>query len=212
MAKAMQDYCAFNNVRYTKFEDFEKRLANTETVAVHFGSGRQLPKLVELCADEKIPLIQASSGLSSFSTVRAPIVHAPNLALEATRFLSAIEAFFTAPKPEDMEVTITESHQAKKKPGSATADAIIKIAGKGRIISIRDKRTQLLMGVPPEFLDGHAYHWITIETGDVTTKMSLAINGLKPYAAGGISLARKIVSCRERLFAHIYSQEEIYAL
>jgi 4-hydroxy-tetrahydrodipicolinate reductase len=63
------------------------------------------------------------------------------------------------------ELTITESHQSTKKDTSGTAKAMVSHFNRlgidfdeKRIVSIRDRDEQMMMGVPEEFLSAHGWH------------------------------------------------------
>ncbi|KKR28927.1 hypothetical protein A2Y27_02235 [candidate division CPR2 bacterium GWD1_39_7] len=84
-----------------------------------------------------------------------------------------------------------ETHQAKKKDPSGTAKQVIDIFDRAGadtsavLYSERDPSVQGGMwGVPPEHLDGHAYHKFTLVGEDQKITIMTEINGRKPYALG----------------------------
>lgn len=102
----------------------------------------------------------------------------------------------------------TESHQAGKKDTSGTAKALVRDfarmglpASEEAIAKIREPEAQARdLGVPPEHIGGHAYHYYEIATpaGDVRIQLNHLVDGRRVYAVGALQaaefLARRIAS------------------
>jgi dihydrodipicolinate reductase len=184
-------------------------------VAIHFGSGRQLPELIDLCERIRVPIIQGSTKLtvSIPSDRRVVIIKAPNLSLPMIRFVSAFPAFAAAINI-GMSVRIVESHQSKKADTSGTARAVAKTLGvaESTIKSVRDPDIQLSLGVPEEHLDGHAYHDFIFTGQGVEIKISTKIRGRATYAEGALTLAQALADQQEPLKNGIYELKDILYL
>eukprot|EP01035_Chromulina_nebulosa_P017834 gene17834-23446_t len=92
------------------------------------------------------------------------------------------------------ELSVVESHQAKKADLSGTAKAVISslstLQGKSYDLSnvkqIRDKHEQLKFGVPEDSINGHAFHTYRFTSPDKSVVFELQHNvcGRKIYAEG----------------------------
>ncbi len=85
---------------------------------------------------------------------------------------------------------IRESHQRTKTDASGTARAWKPVLEKlgikvDDIESIRDPEAQIRLGVPEEFLPGHAYHRVDITSDDGTVRFGFftQVDGRATYAA-----------------------------
>lgn len=95
-------------------------------------------------------------------------------------------------------IQITESHQSTKRDVSGTALAFMKQleAHGGRLVkeieSIRDPQVQLSLGVPEEYLGGHAYHWVRILSPDGEDIMNFEtkVHGRQSYVEGTLMAIR----------------------
>ena len=200
MAAELERVCLLQpNVKPIRFESRALRnpLAGN-IVAVHFGGGSQLLKLIEFCDAHAggAPIIQGStSGPNMPKLPENPpvtIINAPNLALPIIKLfglLSQLREIFDSSK---MKISVKESHQESKKtvPGTAVKFAEGLGIPKEEIISVRDPAVQLKqLGVLPQFLGGHGYHFIVADGGGVEIDLSTKINGREAYALGDIELA-----------------------
>lgn len=184
---------------------FEKgmRLArqNQHTVALHMGTGRQLPDLVEFCAERNIPVLQGSTGQKLDPAWPVLLVDAPNFALPILRLIHLLSNFSHELTPPDytLGISVMESHQSTKRSFPATAARMAEAVGalEEDVISIRDQPTQLALGVPFEALDGHGYHWITWAGAGVVIQLSTKVNGRDAYFGGGHYLLRQLHERRE---------------
>lgn len=157
-------------------------------VALHFGSGRELAPALAACGQAGIPLVQGSTFIILPEPLPCAVVEAPNLAMVVVQMMTAIKPLAGHVK------AIRESHQAGKRDVSATARMFAEQLGfpEAKIESIRDPARQLACGVPPESLDGHAYHWIECERDGVQIGLTLRVHGREAYARGALALARML--------------------
>jgi len=210
MAEVLEFVCKEDPARLVRRfpngkDDF---IGEINPVAIHFGSGRELPELIQWCAFNDAPLIQGSSGQEYPESVSIPWILAPNLSLLMIRFLLELPALHQS--LGDVKVTITESHQEGKQGVSGTAIAIAGILDipKKNIISIRDKTRQRELGVPEAHLDGHGYHWVHFESQDVNITRSIRINGRHAYAEGALHIADALIRHRDKLEVRVYDVQE----
>lgn len=172
-----------------KFSKGAKISKPKETVALHLGSGKELSELIETCAKLEIPILQGSTGQITDTSREVLLVNAENFALPVLRLIQALPDFAKQFKANGspFTITLTESHQSKKKTAPGTALKIAAIIGlkENEIISIRDRNRQLELGVPKEFLDAHGYHWIDWKGGGIEIELSTKINGRDAYYEGG---------------------------
>ena len=171
-------------------------------VVLHFGSGRELAPALAACAQAGIPLVQGSTSITLPEPLPCAVVEAPNLAMVVIQMMTAIKPLAGHVK------AVRESHQAGKRDVSATARMFAQQLGfVGPIESIRDPAQQLACGVSPEFLDGHAYHWIECERDGVQIGIALRVHGREAYARGALALARMLSGRRMEL--RKYTAQEI---
>ncbi len=209
MAEILGDCCRKKKIPFIGFHS--ENYTEKDDLVVHFGSGRQLPEALEWCNRHNVPLIQGSTGQQLPSKVSILVVNAPNLALPIVKLLSIMPTIADTDTLAEMKIGIIESHQASKKSVPGTAKVMAEIFGisETEIISIRDREKQLQLGVPEEYLDGHGYHWITLEGGGVTIELSTKVNGREAYAYGAISLAKKLLLHRDDLKNRVYQLSEM---
>lgn len=201
MAQAMKKYCEEKGVQVVPFGSNALMPAGDFVVAVHFGSGSELPKLIEHCEAHHIPIIQGSTKLvcpfpTSSETV---LVNSPNLSLPMVRLMKRLPDFLRS-VGIGMEKEIVESHQKKKPDTSGTARAVAKELGipEDAIVKIRDVGTQLSLGVPQEHLSGHAYHRFILCGQGVKIGVSTDITGRNTYCEGCFTLALSLLRAKER--------------
>ncbi|MEN9524044.1 MAG: hypothetical protein RL536_113 [Candidatus Parcubacteria bacterium] len=217
MAKAVETACASRGIQLTRFGmDFDySNSSYGKSIAIHLGSGRQLLPLIELCEARHMPIIQGSTKLSEPlpDDRSVAIINAPNLSLPMIRFVAAFPVFAHAIKT-GMEARIVESHQNKKADTSGTARAVAKVLGipESSIKSVRDPDIQLTLGVPEEYLGGHAYHDFVFTGQGVEIKVSTKIRGRVTYAEGAITLAQALADQQEPLKDGIYELKDILHL
>jgi dihydrodipicolinate reductase len=145
------------------------------------------------------------------------IVKAPNFALpivgliallpEITRYLGRLGV---------TPYSLIESHQQAKTGTPGTAVAFQQALGVHAFTSVREPAIQVKLGVPPEHLAGHGYHWMTFEGGAVTLGINTQVNGRAAYAPGFVQLAEVTLGRMHTGFAQIrkgvYTSGEILGL
>jgi dihydrodipicolinate reductase len=216
MAIAVKTACESRNINCMHaVEDVDYDYPIPNVVAIHFGSGRQLPELIDLCERMRIPIIQGSTKLSvPIPTDRdVTIINAPNLSLPMIRFVTAFPQLAQAIMP-GMQVRIVESHQSKKADTSGTARAVANALGisEAEISSIRDPGIQLARGIPEDHLGGHAFHDFIFTGEGVKIRVSTEIVGRKTYAEGALTLAQALVDLKTPLGAGVHELKDILHL
>lgn len=208
MAQAVRAACKLQGIKVTRFgEDFDhtnKSYGNT--VAIHFGSGKELPGLIQVCEMLSVPIIQGSTGISDLPTKRnVTIVNAPNLSLPMLRFMASFPAFAKS-IGENTNIRIVESHQERKRGVSGTAIELAKSLGISQscIKSVRDPDVQRALGIPKEHLEAHAHHRVTFTGAGIEFTVSTKVNGRETYADGAIAIAREITALDEPLKSGVY--------
>lgn len=155
-------------------------------MVAHAGSGRELPAALGFCAERRAPLFELSTaGTPIPADVSFPAVVCPNVNLQILRFMAMVKRF--GPCFKDCRVQIAESHQASKKTRPGTALYLARSLGldESAIASERDPRRQLAeIGIPPEHLDRHAWHRISISGDGVEIRLETRALGPTSYAAG----------------------------
>ncbi|KAJ3679871.1 hypothetical protein LUZ60_016149 [Juncus effusus] len=161
----------------------------------------------ELYCQLGVPFVIGTTGGDRnllYKTVRDSnnyAVISPQMGKQVVAFLAAMEIMadqfpgaFSGYKLEVME-----SHQATKLDTSGTAKAVISCFQKlgavfdmNEIKMVRDPDEQVnMVGVPPEYLDGHAYHVYNLTSPDETVSFEFQHNvcGRSIYAEGTIDAA-----------------------
>ena len=156
------------------------------TILVHAGSGRQLTECINFCERTNSVFIELSTGLETEKiNPNFTLIICPNtsiLLLKIMNIVGLFGAYF-----ENDKISITESHQSTKKstPGTAFHFANSLKLPIEKITSIRETDTQLnKIGIPPAYLDKHAYHKISIEDGFDEVTIETKVLGHKSYANG----------------------------
>lgn len=223
MADAVEHMCASQIIPFTNFEEILMESVETvpaDTVAIHFGSGRNLLELIDFCGMRGIPIIQGSTKLSTpipgslyQQDANVTIIDAPNLSLPMIRFIKAFPDFARAISP-NMKTTIVESHQSTKADTSGTARAIASELGipESEIAQIRDPRTQRALGVPENRLDGHAVHNFIFSGQGVKIEVTTEIMGRDTYAEGALALAKALDDCTTPLSGGVFKIQEFLHL
>ncbi len=175
------------------------------TIAVDFTWPESALVNIEYFTSKKIPFVIGTTGYDQ-AKARAmveasgvPAVIAPNMAIPIVLMQIALD-YLAANFPGALagyQFSVSESHQSTKKDTSGTAKAVVGDFAKlglpittDQIQMIRDPKTQTeQLGVPEEFLTGHAYHYyeMTSESGDVRMKLSHEINGRGVYTHGSVT-------------------------
>ena len=175
------------------------------TVALHVGSGRELEGLMTTCEALGVPILQGSTGMQKFDGYKGLIVHANNFALPILSVIKLLSAFNRELcQKHSLLCDLVESHQSTKKgvPGTAQQMAAELEIPKEDIVSIRDRKIQLSMGVPIANLDAHGYHWINWFGLGVKVELNVKVNGRDAYLYGGEYLLRILHNRRHERGSH----------
>ncbi|WOL07310.1 putative 4-hydroxy-tetrahydrodipicolinate reductase 2, chloroplastic [Canna indica] len=167
-----------------------------------------------------VPFVMGTTGGDRhmlYKTVQDANVYAvisPQMGKQVVAFLAAMEImanqFPGAFSGYSLEVM--ESHQASKLDTSGTAKAVISCFQKlgvsfdmNQIKQIRDPKKQLeMVGVPEEYLSGHAFHMYHLTSPDETVSFEFQhnVSGRSIYAEGSIDaaifLSKKVQSKAEQ--------------
>lgn len=151
---------------------------------------------------------------SSINAVIAPNMAAPIVALQAL-LTTAAERF---PGVLDgWHLAIRESHQHTKRDVSGTARALqpllerLGAGGMDGIESIRDAERQLDLGVPPDALAGHGWHWYRMQSpgGDAALDFSHRVSGRRIYAEGTLRAVEFLAPRAQKEHGHVYSMIDV---
>jgi len=175
----------------THYQTFAER-----AIIVHAGSGRQLHECVEFCKRTKSVFIELSTGLET-ETMESdfPLILCPNTSILVLKTLNMIKA--QGLSFEKYTISITESHQSTKKtePGTAYTFAKAVQFPLEKIVSIRDPEIQQCkIGIPPEYLDKHAYHKLVISDGNDQVTIETKVLGHDSYARGVKAVIEAVVN------------------
>ena len=175
----------------THYQTFAER-----AIIVHAGSGRQLHECVEFCKRTKSVFIELSTGLET-ETMESdfPLILCPNTSILVLKTLNMIKA--QGLSFEKYTISITESHQSTKKtePGTAYTFAKAVQFPLEKIVSIRDPEIQhCKIGIPPEYLDKHAYHKLVISDGNDQVTIETKVLGHDSYARGVKAVIEAVVN------------------
>ena len=175
----------------TQYQTFAER-----AIIVHAGSGRQLQECVEFCKRTKSVFIELSTGLET-ETIESdfPLILCPNTSILVLKTLNMIKA--QGQSFEKYTISITESHQSTKKTEAGTAYAFAKAVHfpVEKIVSIRDPEIQQRkIGIPPEYLDKHAYHKLVISDGNDQVTIETKVLGHDSYAGGVKALIEAVMN------------------
>ena len=179
-----------------------------QSLVLHLGSGRQLSDALNFCQKNKIPFIQASSGLNAGlpSSLSFPYIEAPNLSLPVIKLLWLLNRH---PKLfQGYSISIEESHQSSKTTVPATAQKFAELLNvkKDIIKSIRDPHIQTKdWNIPEPFLSGHALHRITIKGQGAEISFGTKILGRDTYLFGVL----EILKIKNKLEPIKYSIEDL---
>ncbi|ADQ78932.1 hypothetical protein Palpr_0778 [Paludibacter propionicigenes WB4] len=157
-----------------------------KVLLIHAGSGRQLNECFEFCSRTKSTLIELSTGLETeIMQPDFPLILCPNTSLLVLKMMSVLKA--NGHHFEGFDISITESHQAAKKtePGTAYSFADSLKLSRDKVVSTRDTNIQEhKIGIPPAYLDKHAYHRIEIKDGNDEVVIETRVLGHDSYAKG----------------------------
>jgi 4-hydroxy-tetrahydrodipicolinate reductase len=202
--------CKIGKVRFTLIRPWEKEkfISNIldeypKLIAVDYTHPSAVNENIAFYAKHGIPSVVGTTGVDREALVnimkdaKAPFVVAPNMAKQIVAFQAAMkwmaETFPGAFR--DFALRIVESHQSGKADTSGTAKALLSnfcdmgaVPGKFAIERVRERDSQLAMGVPAEHIDGHGFHTYTVNSPDssVFFKFTHNVCGREPYVHGTI--------------------------
>jgi len=166
--------------------DSQCQFLTEKAILIHAGSGRQLNECFEFCSRTKSTLIELSTGLETeHMQPDFPLILCPNTSLLVLKMMSVLKA--NGHHFENFDISITESHQAAKKtePGTAFSFADSLKLSRDKVVSIRNADIQEhKIGIPPAYLDKHAYHRIEIKDGNDEVVIETKVLGHDSYAKG----------------------------
>ncbi len=215
MARLFQEECQRLAINCTNPSELPLPLVDKKEnpIVIHVGSGRFLLDLIVECGKHGYPLVQASSGqmLPDSAFVPIPVINAPNLGLLILALLDVMPRLGTLTRELGAKVEVAESHQASKTSPPITAQIIAGYFGNPSesVNSIRNTGIQTTLGVPTEYLDGHAYHFINIKAHGVEAEITFKVHGRKAYFLGAVALAQKMIDMGDKLTPGIYSANKI---
>ena len=169
--------------RTIRWDDRSTSVSDSKIV-VHAGSGRELPEVIDYCANTNTLLFELSTSDSMIpDMVDFPVIICPNVNLQMLRFMAMVRQASRYFKGQAIE--ITESHQATKKTKPGTAIYLANQLGvsESEIRSERNPaRQQKIFGIPDEYLARHAYHKIAITSPDAEIILETRVLGKTAYA------------------------------
>lgn len=171
--------------RVVRWDEWDS-LEGDKYMVVHAGSGRELDDVMEFCSRNGSVLLDLSTGEAKLPlTVKFPMIICPNVNMQMIYFMAMVKHASRYFKGQDIE--ILESHQASKSTKPATAVYLAKSLSvpEAEIKSERDPKVQKeVLGIPPSFLDRHAFHQILIRNPEVEIKLETRVLGKSAYASG----------------------------
>ncbi|XP_056172277.1 4-hydroxy-tetrahydrodipicolinate reductase 1, chloroplastic-like [Syzygium oleosum] len=182
----------------------------------------------ELYCNVGVPFVMGTTGGDRdqlYKTVRDSNLYAvisPQMGKQVVAFLAAME-IMAEQFPgafSGYSLKVMESHQSSKLDTSGTAKAVISCFKKlgvsfdmDQIQMIRDPQQQMeMVGVPEEYLPGHAFHLYHLASPDETVSFEFQHNvcGRSIYAEGTVDavlfLAKKI---QQKADQHIYNMIDV---
>jgi len=173
-----------------------------------------VPFVMGTTGGDRIKLVEDTKAAGVYAVI-APQMGKQVVAFQATMELMA-QQFPGAFSGYNLQVV--ESHQRTKVDTSGTAKAVVQSFqnmgldfNENQIERVRDKSRQLdMMGVPEEYLDGHAFHTYSLTSPDGTVFFSFTHNvcGRTIYAEGTVDaalfLAKKVrQGSEQRVFSMV---------
>lgn len=199
-----------------------------DLIAIDFSTPDAALSNVEFYCARGIPFVLGTTGFDAcvarelVSQARISAVIAPNMAVPIVAVLATLRRLAEEyPGALDgVELSIRESHQSTKRDVSGTARALqaslVRLGMKpaAPIESIRDPAAQLALGVQPEHLGGHGWHWLKGRSACGALELSLTtrINGRRVYAEGALRAAEFLANrMAEGARGVVYSMEDVLA-
>ncbi len=163
-------------------------------IILYCGSGNNIQDVIGFCNNSNTPLILLSTNIKIIKdNFKFPFLFIPNASEEVRSFIDHVVSYGSMFAFK--EISIIESHQQSKKDVSGTALVIAKKLNKTKrvITSIRNVGQQIKLGIPKNFLNGHAYHKVIFKKKDLENTFSVLILGRESYAKGVIKIAKDIM-------------------
>ena len=196
-----------NNISHTFSLNHYKKFS--DTVIVHAGSGNDFMKAFNFAEENGIPLIELSTGtgINYPDMQNSFMLRLPNLSPSVWNLYETIEKFLLVNSEKVSNIVIFESHQSSKQDVSGTAIELkqIIIGAQSKtpynynvyIESIRDPQKQFELGVPTEYINSHAYHWVRIKFKSMiitnAINYSVKLHGRNEYAESLLNVINKIL-------------------
>ncbi|KAL5701413.1 4-hydroxy-tetrahydrodipicolinate reductase [Ranunculus cassubicifolius] len=181
--------------------------AHPDLIVIDYTVPTAVNENAELYCKIGVPFVMGTTGgdrARLYKTVEDSKVYAvisPQMGKQVVAFLAAME-IMAEQFPgafAGYSLQVMESHQSSKKDTSGTAKAVISAFEKlgvsfqhDQIQKIRDPRHQVQMvGVPEEYIDGHAFHMYHLQSPDETVSFEFQHNvcGRSIYAEGSVDAA-----------------------
>ena len=182
---------------------------------------------VTFYTENAIPFVLGTTG-GDYSQVErlivdnnVPAIVAPNMALPIVALTAMLEwARDSFPGVfDEYELSVRESHQKGKADTSGTAKALISlIQGLGagfdetHLSMCRDPEAQRSeLGIPEEYITGHAFHTYDIKSKDTTAHFSLGHNilGRNIYAEGTLHAVRFLKARLDKKVERSYTMIDV---
>ena len=213
------DTVEVNNKAFTLLKPSSRDTAITDIlhrypglIAIDYTHPTAVNPNAEFYVRHRIPFVMGTTGgdrdalAALVAKASLHCVIAPNMSKQIVAFQAIVEQLATQfPTAfSGYRLSIVESHQKTKADTSGTAKAVAGSFRKmgfsfqdSQIEMVRDEATQLAMGVPSEWLGGHAFHTYGIDSPDGTVHFEFKhdICGRKVYAEGSIDAVEYLAKC-----------------
>lgn len=157
--------------------------------------------------ENELPFVMGTTGgdreklIEDVQRANIYAVIAPNMGKQIVAFQTMMESMAEQFPGcfQGYSLRVVESHQRTKADTSGTAKAVVQSFQKmgldfqeTDIEKVRQRENQMFdMGVPEEYIDGHAFHTYTLtsDDGSVTLEFKHNVCGRKVYAEGTVDAA-----------------------
>jgi 4-hydroxy-tetrahydrodipicolinate reductase len=205
------DQCHINETAFELIKPQERqarieaiKAAEGDFITADFTHPSAVNANAEFYCRQNLPFVMGTTGgdrellVKTVQDSSIAAVIAPNMAKQIVGF-QAMMAYAAERFPnlfKGYRLTLRESHQAGKADTSGTAKAMVGYFNRmgidfstDQIEKERDpERQRNMWGVPPAYLDGHAWHTYTLLSGDETAKFEFIhnVNGRDIYGDGAM--------------------------
>lgn len=215
LGQAIVDVCKERNATYYIFDQRMPDYFDVDKPDIGIFCGKKnqekFETFVAFCEKKELPLINASTDMKVPEGMNMAIINAPNLSIPMMAFMAAYPVFVRAMTRAQMLLDVVESHQSTKTSASGTAMAILReldMVHQVPVEMVRLPAYQLALGVPQEFLGGHAYHYFTLRGQGVKIQTSTHVHGRRTYGEGAFVLAQAILG-GDKLKPGVYKAADI---